>query len=63
LLAKKVTDRMAGKNKRKQIEALEDQKRELRLQMKRKEDDEFGKESLRKKIANLNARIEQIKAS
>jgi hypothetical protein len=63
MLAKKVTDKMAGKNKRKQIEALEDQKRELRSQMKRKEDDEFGRESLRKQIANLNARIEQIKAS
>ena len=49
MLAKKVTDRMAGKNKRKQIEALEDQKRELRTQMKQKEDDPEGRETITKK--------------
>ena len=59
LLAKKVSDRY----KLRQIEELEDQKQELRLQMKRKEDDEFGKETLRKQIATLNAKIERIRSS
>ena len=61
MLAKKVTDRMAGKNKRKQIEALEDQKRQLRAQMKQKEDDPEGRENIRKRIKSINARIDQIK--
>jgi hypothetical protein len=47
MMAKKVSDR----HKRKQIEELEDKKRELRLQMRKKENDEFGKERLRKQIA------------
>jgi hypothetical protein len=59
MLAKKVSDRY----KLKQIEELEDQKRELRLQMRKKADDEFGKESLRKQIATLNAKIERIRSS
>jgi hypothetical protein len=59
LLVKKVSDR----HKLKQIEELEDQKQQLRLQMRKKEDDDVGKERLRKQIANLNARIERLRAS
>ena len=61
ILAKKVTDKIAGKNKRKQIEELEDEKRELRKQMRQKDEDPEGREALRKRISSIDSIIDQVR--
>jgi len=61
IVASKIAQKLAERKvKRKQIQAIQDQIKSLRDQMKNK--DEVGKANIKKRIYGLDARIQQIKS-